>query len=94
MPVMRISRVPLCHVARGGVRAADNDFDGFEALNSRTGMRMRVRDLGVNALHRASDPIELGKALRSCGDQSAIRLVSQRDAAWAGVPFVAVAARA
>ncbi|MFI6434794.1 hypothetical protein [Streptomyces sp. NPDC050759] len=60
---MRISRVPLCHVARGGVRAADNLF-------------------------------ELGKAPRSGGDQSAIRLVSQRDAAWAGVPFVAAAARA
>ena len=89
---MRISRVPLCHVARGGVRAADNDFDGFEALNSRTGMRMR--DLGVNALDHASDLIELGKAPRSGGDQSAIRLVSQRDAAWAGVLHVAVAARA
>ncbi|WP_405558292.1 hypothetical protein [Streptomyces canus] len=91
---MRISRVPLCHVARGGVRAADNDFDGFEALDSRTGMRMWVRDLGVNALDHASDLIDLGKAPRSGGDQSAIRLVSQRDAAWAGVLLVAVAARA
>ena len=91
---MRISRVPLCHVARGGVRTADNDFDRFEALNSRTGMRMRLCDLGVNAFHHASDLIELGKAPRSGGDQSAIRLVSQRDAAWADVPFVAVAARA
>ncbi|WP_328782619.1 hypothetical protein OHT68_29920 [Streptomyces canus] len=91
---MRISRVPLCHVARGGVRAADNDFDGFEALDSRTGMRMWVRDLGVNALDHASDLIDLGKAPRSGGDQSAIRLVSQRDAAWACVLLVAVAARA
>lgn len=91
---MRISRVPLCHVARGGVRTADNDFDGFETLNSRTGMRMRVRDLGVNALDHASDLFELGKAPRSGGDQSAFRLVSQRDAARAGVLFVAAAARA
>ncbi|WP_323184175.1 hypothetical protein [Streptomyces canus] len=91
---MRISRVPLCHVARGGVRAADNDFDGFEALNSRLGMRMRLRGLGVNTLDHASDLFELAKAPRSGGDQSAIRIVSQRDAAWAGVLFVAAAARA
>ena len=91
---MRISRVPLCHVARGGVRAADNDFDGFEALNSLTGMRMRLHGLGVNALGHAPDLFELGKALRSGGDQSAFRLVSQRDAARAGVLFVAAAARA
>ncbi|MFG2726255.1 hypothetical protein [Streptomyces canus] len=91
---MRISRVPLCHVARGGVRAANDGFDGYEALNSRTGMRMRMRGLGVNALGHASDLFELGKALRSGGDQSAFRLVSQRDAARADVLFVAAAARA
>ncbi|MGX1474804.1 UNVERIFIED_CONTAM: hypothetical protein RKD50_003612 [Streptomyces canus] len=91
---MRISRVPLCHVARGGVRAADNGFDGYEALNSRTGMWMRLHGLGVNALDHAPDLFELGKALRSGGDQSAFRLVSQRDAARAGVLFAAAAARA
>jgi hypothetical protein len=94
MPVMRISRVPLCHVARGGVRTADNGFGGFEVLNSLTGMRMWLRGLGVNALDHASDLFQLGKAPRSGGDQLAFRLVSQRDAAWADVPFVAVAARA
>ena len=75
---MRNSRIPLCHVA----------------LNSRTGMRMRMRGLGVNALDHVSDLFELGEALPSDGDQSAFRLVSQRDAAWAGVLFVAAAARA
>ncbi|MFJ8779812.1 hypothetical protein [Streptomyces sp. NPDC102476] len=91
---MRISRVPLCHVARGGVRSADNGFGGFEVLNSRAGMRKRLHGLGVNALDHASDLFELGKALPSGGDQLAFRLVSQRDAAWADVLLVAVAARA
>ncbi|MEU0943950.1 hypothetical protein ABZ379_14325 [Streptomyces canus] len=87
---MRISRVPLCHVARvgvyalgvpvapvcvrGTVRAADNDFDAS----------------GVDR----SDLFELGNAPRSGGDQWACWLVSQRDAARAGVLFGAAAARA
>ncbi|MET7732385.1 hypothetical protein ABZT02_13560 [Streptomyces sp. NPDC005402] len=87
---MRISGIPLCHVARigvyalgvpaapvrvrGTVRAADDDFDAS----------------GVDR----SDLSELGKAPRSGGDQSALWLVSQRDAARAGVLFVAAAARA
>ncbi|MFJ5263787.1 DUF3344 domain-containing protein [Streptomyces sp. NPDC088387] len=37
-----------------------------------------------------SDVFELGAALRRGGDQLAFRLVSQQDAAWAGVLFVAV----
>ena len=46
-----------------------------------------------NSLGYDSDVFELGKALGSGGDQLAFRLVSQRDAAWAGVVFVAVDAR-
>ncbi|MFJ6387419.1 DUF3344 domain-containing protein [Streptomyces sp. NPDC091972] len=40
-----------------------------------------------------SDVFELGNALRHGGDHLAFRLVSQRDAAWAGALFVAVDAR-
>ncbi|MGX1369914.1 hypothetical protein RKD19_005273 [Streptomyces canus] len=40
-----------------------------------------------------SDVFELGNALRRGGDHLAFRLVSQRDAAWAGVLFVVVDAR-
>ncbi|MEU6356320.1 DUF3344 domain-containing protein [Streptomyces sp. NPDC047072] len=46
-----------------------------------------------NTLGYDSDVFDLGKALRSGGDQLAFRLVSQRDAAWAGALFVAVDAR-
>ncbi|MEU6229136.1 DUF3344 domain-containing protein [Streptomyces sp. NPDC047042] len=47
----------------------------------------------ANTLGYDSDVFELGTALRSGGDQLAFRLVSQRDAAWAGALFVAVDAR-
>ncbi|MFK0168216.1 DUF3344 domain-containing protein [Streptomyces sp. NPDC090306] len=47
----------------------------------------------ANTLGYDSDVFELGKALRRGGDQLAFRLVSQRDAAWAGALFVAVDAR-
>jgi hypothetical protein len=40
-----------------------------------------------------SDVFELGNALRHGGDHLTFRLVSQRDAAWAGALFVAVDAR-
>ncbi|MEU0024809.1 DUF3344 domain-containing protein [Streptomyces sp. NPDC006335] len=40
-----------------------------------------------------SDVFELGNALRRGGDHLTFRLVSQRDAAWAGALFVAVDAR-
>ncbi len=46
-----------------------------------------------NTLGYDSDVFELGTALRRGGDQLAFRLVSQRDAAWAGALFVAVDAR-
>lgn len=46
-----------------------------------------------NTLGYDSDVFDLGKALESGGDQLAFRLVSQRDAAWAGVFFAAVDAR-
>ena len=47
----------------------------------------------ANTLGYASDVFEPGTALRRGGDQPAFRLVSQRDAAWAGALFVAVDAR-
>jgi hypothetical protein len=47
----------------------------------------------ANALGHDSDVFEPRTALRRCGDQLAFRLVSQRDAAWAGALFVAVDAR-
>lgn len=43
-----------------------------------------------NTLGYGSDVFDLGTALRRGGDQPAFRLVSQRDAAWAGVLFRAV----
>ncbi|MES5820997.1 DUF3344 domain-containing protein [Streptomyces sp. RG80] len=47
----------------------------------------------ANTLGYDSDVFDLGKALRAGGDQLAFRLVSQRDAAWAGALFVAVDAQ-
>ncbi|ELP62482.1 DUF3344 domain-containing protein [Streptomyces turgidiscabies] len=47
----------------------------------------------ANTLGYDSDVFELDTALRRGGDQLAFRLVSQRDAAWAGALFVAVDAR-
>lgn len=46
-----------------------------------------------NTLGRGSGVFDLGKALASGGDQLAFRLVSQRDAAWAGGLHAAVDAR-
>ncbi|MET8075642.1 hypothetical protein [Streptomyces sp. NPDC005303] len=87
---MRISRVPLCHVARVGGNAL-----GVPAapVRVRGTVRAADNDLDASGVDR-SGLFELGKAPRSGGDQSACRLVSQRDAARAGVLFVAAAARA
>ncbi|MFI7295622.1 DUF3344 domain-containing protein [Streptomyces sp. NPDC050121] len=47
----------------------------------------------VNTLGYDSDVFDLGRGLRRGGDQLAVRLVSTRDAAWAGALFVAVDTR-
>ncbi|MET7458105.1 DUF3344 domain-containing protein [Streptomyces sp. NPDC005574] len=47
----------------------------------------------ANTLGYDSDVFDLGNALRRGGDQLAFRLVSHRDAAWAGALFVAVDAQ-
>ncbi|MEU3615838.1 DUF3344 domain-containing protein [Streptomyces sp. NPDC006872] len=44
----------------------------------------------VNTLGYDSDVFDLGGGLRRGGDQLTVRLVSHRDAAWAGALFVAV----
>ncbi|MFC8512487.1 DUF3344 domain-containing protein [Streptomyces sp. NPDC057257] len=46
-----------------------------------------------NTLGYDSDVFDLGGALGRGGDQLAVRLVSQRDAAWAGALFIAVDAQ-
>ncbi|MEQ8143769.1 DUF3344 domain-containing protein [Streptomyces sp. OP7] len=47
----------------------------------------------ANTLGYDSDVFDLGGRLAHAGDQAALRLTSQRDAAWAGVLFAAVDAR-
>ncbi|WP_327315149.1 DUF3344 domain-containing protein [Streptomyces sp. NBC_01235] len=47
----------------------------------------------VNTLGYDSDVFDLSRGLRRGGDQLAVRLVSTRDAAWAGALFVAVDTR-
>lgn len=47
----------------------------------------------ANTLGYDSDVFDLAPALRRGGDQAAVRLVSHRDAAWAGAVFVAVDVR-
>ncbi|WBO66250.1 DUF3344 domain-containing protein [Streptomyces camelliae] len=47
----------------------------------------------ANTLGYDSDVFDLGPALRGGGDQPGFRLVSQQDAAWAGVLFAAVDAQ-
>ncbi|MFF3610425.1 DUF3344 domain-containing protein [Streptomyces sp. NPDC002580] len=47
----------------------------------------------ANTLGYDSDVLELGKGIRSGGDQLAFRIVSQRDAAWIGALFAAVDAK-
>ncbi|WP_055524102.1 hypothetical protein [Streptomyces graminilatus] len=65
-----------------------------DVLNSTIGGAVSERDpTYANTLGYDSDVFELGTALRRGGDQLALRLVSQRDAAWTGALFVAVDAR-
>ncbi|WP_254075943.1 hypothetical protein [Streptomyces sp. P3] len=47
----------------------------------------------VNTLGYDSDVFDLRRGLRHGGDQLAVRLVSHRDAAWAGALFAAVDTR-
>lgn len=71
---------------------AANPLD--DVLNSTIGGAVSERvPAYANTLGYDSDVFELGTALRRGGDQLAFRLVSQRDAAWAGALFVAVDAR-
>ena len=71
---------------------AANPLD--DVLNSTIGGAASERvPAYANTLGYDSDVFELGTALRHGGDQLAFRLVSQRDAAWAGALFVAVDAR-
>ncbi|MFE4663972.1 DUF3344 domain-containing protein [Streptomyces sp. NPDC056716] len=68
---------------------ASNPFD--DVLNSTvTGAPGRREPAYEQTLGYDSDVFEIGSALRRGGDQLAFRLVSQPDAAWAGVLFVAV----
>ncbi|MDX3753576.1 DUF3344 domain-containing protein [Streptomyces sp. AK08-02] len=65
-----------------------------DVLNSTIGKPVTERvPAYANTLGYDSDVFELDTALRRGGDQLAFRLVSQRDAAWAGALFVAVDAR-
>ncbi|MFE4700398.1 hypothetical protein ACFRIC_25370 [Streptomyces sp. NPDC056738] len=57
--------------------------------NSSTGRRSSTR----SALRHDPDLLGPGKEIRAGGDQLAIRIVSQRDAAWVGALFAAVAAK-
>ncbi|WP_405816926.1 DUF3344 domain-containing protein [Streptomyces sp. NBC_01390] len=71
---------------------AANPLD--DVLNSTIGKPVPERvPAYTNTLGYDSDVFELDTALRRGGDQLAFRLVSQRDAAWAGALFVAVDAR-
>ncbi|MET8830169.1 DUF3344 domain-containing protein [Streptomyces sp. NPDC004610] len=71
---------------------ASNPYE--DVLNSTvTGAPGRREPAFEQTLGYDSDVFELGRALERGGDQLAFRLVSQPDAAWAGVLFVAVEAR-
>ncbi|MEV7289551.1 DUF3344 domain-containing protein [Streptomyces sp. NPDC093252] len=71
---------------------ASNPYE--DVLNSTvTGTPGRREPAFEQTLGYDSDVFELGRALERGGDQLAFRLVSQPDAAWAGVLFVAVEAR-
>jgi hypothetical protein len=47
----------------------------------------------ANTFGYDSDVLELGKGIHGGGDQSAFRIVSQRDTAWVGARFAAVDAK-
>ncbi|NEB02016.1 DUF3344 domain-containing protein [Streptomyces sp. SID13726] len=82
---------------RVGVALTDTANPRTDVLNSTIGEPGPAPSRRVpsysNTLGYDSDVFDLGKALASGGDQLAFRLVSQRDAAWAGVLFAAVDAR-
>jgi len=74
--------------------AANPRSDVLNSTISEPGERPAARVPSyVNTLGYDSDVFDLGTALRRGGDQLAFRLVSQRDAAWAGALFVAVDAQ-
>ncbi|MGW1213717.1 DUF3344 domain-containing protein [Streptomyces sp. NPDC002499] len=76
---------------------ADSANPGDDVLNSTISEPGAAPESRVpaysNTLGYDSDVFDLGSALRRGGDQLAFRLVSQRDAAWAGVLFAAVDAQ-
>lgn len=90
-------RLTLSADRRAPVVLADSANPGADVLNStisEPGERPATRVPSYpNTLGYDSDVFDLGTALRPGGDQLAFRLVSQRDAAWAGALFVAVDAR-
>ncbi|WP_406436145.1 DUF3344 domain-containing protein [Streptomyces sp. NBC_00631] len=62
-------------------------------INEPGPVRARREPAYANALGYDSDVFDLGTGLAQGGDQLTFRLVSQRDAAWAGALFAAVDAR-
>ncbi|MHC3470357.1 DUF3344 domain-containing protein [Streptomyces sp. 7R007] len=80
-----------------GTALADPANPGDDVLNStisEPGAPAPEREPAyANTLGYDSDVFELASALRRGGDQLAFRLVSQRDAVWAGALFVPVDAR-
>ncbi|MEU9336750.1 DUF3344 domain-containing protein [Streptomyces sp. NPDC048290] len=79
---------------RAPVPLADASNPDGDILNATvTGSPGRREPAFEQTLGYDSDVFELGHALERGGDQLAFRLVSQPDAAWAGVLFVAVEAR-
>ncbi|PWI18316.1 DUF3344 domain-containing protein [Streptomyces sp. Act143] len=74
--------------------AANPRTDVLNSTISEPGERQATRVPSyANTLGYDSDVFDLGTALGRGGDQLAFRLVSQRDAAWAGALFVAVDAQ-
>lgn len=94
---MRQSPLTLSTDRRVGVARTATANPRTDVPNSTTGepgpATGRRRDPYSNTLGHDPDVFDLGKALASGGDQLAFRLVSQRDAAWAGVFRAAVDAR-
>ncbi|MER7836509.1 DUF3344 domain-containing protein [Streptomyces sp. NPDC096040] len=78
----------------GSVPLADSADPADDVLNSTINdpgpVRARREPAYDNTLGYDSDVFDLGTALAQGGDQLTFRLVSQRDAAWAGALFAAV----
>ncbi|MEV7148675.1 hypothetical protein AB0O05_19520 [Streptomyces sp. NPDC093084] len=84
-----------CSVAcRAPTPLADTAGPADGVLNSTINdpgpVRARREPAYANTLGREPDVFDLGTALGQGGDQPTFRLVSQRDAAWAGALFAAV----